>query len=642
MLFEDVVDFFKNIQPFQFLEEAVIKGIASSVSMEFYPKGSVILKQDGPASDSLRIIKNGGVKISMRSGNNEDVVIDYRGEGESFGLVSLMGREKQKTTITAIDDTICYLLDKDKVFTLIDTQPVLTEYFLQTHFTKYMDKTYKQMRDGSLYCGSSDYILFTTPVGEITNSKGVVSIGDGATIQEAAQAMSQHKVSSVVICGDNNLPLGIVTDTDLREKVVAKGRDVRETVKNIMRLPLMRVDAKEYCFEAVLKMLKYDIHHLLVVKDGALKGVLTSHDLMLLQGKSPLSFAKDIESQQTIDGLEALSNKINNLVRFLLKEGARASNIMKIVSELNDRLVRRVLNIAERRFGPAPVAWCWIVFGSEGRRELIFRTDQNNALIFADITSATQEEAAHKYFSDFTGFVKESLEKCSFPSSLAHYTASNSQWRQPLRVWRKYFSDWVTTPTAEASLNSLSFFDFRPLYGDFTLAEDLRSYVAEIIEREEAFLGYLANTVVNNRPPLGFLRSFVVEKSGEHKDELNLKIKGIVPLVYIVRLFALERDVRESSTLGRIGELRNSHTIIGEHADEIEHAFEFITLLTAHHQAELLEKGKDIDDFINPDKLSNLEKKTIKDAFHLIARLQDSTIERYKALIWERRWLGRT
>jgi CBS domain-containing protein len=381
---------------------------------------------------------------------------------------------------------------------------------------------------------------------------------------------------------------------------------------------------------------------LLVVKDGALKGVLTSHDLMLLQGKSPLSLAKDIESQQTINGLEVLSNKINNLVRFLLKEGARASNIMKIVSELNDRLVRKVLDIAERRFGPAPVTWCWIAFGSEGRREQIFRTDQNYALIFADAASAPQDEAARQYFSEFTGFVKESLEKCGFPSWPAHYMASDSQWRQPLRTWRKYFWDWVTTPTAEESLNSLVFFDFRPLYGDFSLAEDVRSYLAELIEGQEAFLGYLANTVVNNRPPLGFLKSFVVEKSGEHKNELNLKIKGIMPLVYIVRLFALEQDVRESSTLGRINELRNSHTIIGERAGEIEQAFEFITLLAAHHQAELLEKGEDMDDFINPDKLSNLEKKTIKDAFHLIARLQDSTIERYKALIWERRWLGRT
>ena len=172
------------------------------------------------------------------------------------------------------------------------------------------------------------------------------------------------------------------------------------------------------------------------------------------------------------------------------------------------------------------------------------------------------------------------------------------------------------------------------LYGEFSLAAELRSYLTDIIGEQKLYLGHLANTVVKNRPPLGFLKSFVVEKSGEHKDELNIKIKGVAPLVDIVRLFALERGVKETSTLERIGALRDKHTILKEYADEIEHAFEFITLLRVHHQSELLQEGKAIDNFINPNKLSNLEKKTVKDAFHLIARLQDSTIERYKAFMW--------
>ncbi len=633
MLFEDVVIFLKKTPPFQFLDESVIRDVAGGISMEFYPQDRVILRQDGPASDSLRIIKKGGVKISLRSNDGEDIVIDYRGEGESFGLVSLMGKEKQKTTIVATDDTVCYLLDKEKVFSLIDSQPVFREYFLQTHFTKYVDKTSSEMRNRSFFYGSSDHILLTTHVGEIAN-KEAITVSDGATIQEAAQGMSQHRISSVVVVDGNNLPVGLVTDRDLREKVVARGRNPRETVKNIMNLPLIRVDAKDYCFEAVLKMLKYNVHHLLVIKDGALRSVVTNHDLLLLQGKSPLSLAKDIESRQTVEGLQSVSKKINHLVGFLLKEGTKAGNIMKIVSELNDRLVKKVLKIAERKYGPAPVPYCWIVLGSEGRREQIFRTDQDNALIHADTATADQEAAVSHYFSGFTAFVNESLERCGFTSCPAQYMASNSQWRQPLRVWKTYFSDWISTPTSDAVLKSLIFFDFRPLYGDFSLADELRSYLTEIIEGQKVYLGHLANTVVKNRPPLGFLKSFVVEKSGEHKDELNIKIKGLAPLVDIVRLFALERGVKETSTLERIGALRDKHTIVKEYADEIEHAFEFITLLRVHHQAELLQEGKPIDNFINPNKLSNLEKKTVKDAFHLIARLQDSTIERYKAFMW--------
>src|SRR5208283_3466290 len=183
MVIEDVGDFLRGIPPFQFLDEAIINDIAGSITMEFYPKDRVILRQDGPASDSLRIIKNGGVKISLKSDDGEDIFIDYRGEGESFGLVSLMGKEKQKTTIVAVDDTVCYLLSKDKVFSLIDSQPVFTEYFLQSHFTKYMDKTCSEMRNRSFFYGSSDHILLTTHVGEIAN-KEAITVTDGATIQE--------------------------------------------------------------------------------------------------------------------------------------------------------------------------------------------------------------------------------------------------------------------------------------------------------------------------------------------------------------------------------------------------------------------------------------------------------------------------
>ncbi|MCL5237008.1 MAG: DUF294 nucleotidyltransferase-like domain-containing protein [Nitrospirae bacterium] len=633
MLLEEVLTFLKTVPPFQFLDDAGLKSVAGSLSMEFYPKDTVILRQNGPASNALRIIKKGGVKISIESGNGEDVVIDYRGEGETFGLVSIMSKEKQKTTIVAIDDTICYMIDKGNVHKLIDSYPVLTEYFLQSHFTKYMAKTYGEMRDKSLFYGSSDHILFTTQVGEIA-AKEVITANDETPVQEAAQLMSKERISSLVIIDDSGFPVGIVTDRDLREKVVSKGRDVLEPVRNIMSLPLIRVDARDYCFEAVLKMLKYNIHHVLVIKDGALKGVITNHDLMMLQGRTPLSFAKDIENQQAIDGLIPVSRKINKIIGFLLKEGAKAGNITKIITELNDRLVRKVLEIAERKFGRPPVPYCWIALGSEGRKEQTFRTDQDNAIIYADTDYAELENSAKKYFSAFAGFVKESLLKCGFPPCPADYMASNPPWCQPLKVWKKYFSVWISTPTPDAVLNSLIFFDFRPLYGETGLAEELRDSLNSMLEGEKVFLGYLANMITKNTPPIGFFKSFVVEKSGEHKNELNLKIKGITPIVDILRLFALERGVRETSTLERIEALKDKHTIVKEYADELEHAFEFITLLRIHNQVEQIEAGREIDNFINPNNLSNLEKKTIKEAFHLISRIQDFIIERYKMLIW--------
>ena len=238
------------------------------------------------------------------------------------------------------------------------------------------------------------------PVGEFA-TKGVINASENISIQEAAEIMSNYSISSLILIDANGLPTGIITDRDLRDKVVSKGRDCKEPVKNIMSVPHVRADVKEYCFEAILKMVKHNVHHLLIMQGDKLKGILTNHDLMLIQGTSPLSVVKDIESQTTVDALIPVSKKINGIVGLLLGEGAKASSITRIITEINDRLVRKIIEIAEERFGEPPVPYCWIVFGSEGRKEQTFKTDQDNALIYADPASAEEERAAQDYFRNF-------------------------------------------------------------------------------------------------------------------------------------------------------------------------------------------------------------------------------------------------
>lgn len=629
MLIEDVINFLKHVPPFQFLGESELKAIAADIAVEFYPKDTVILKQDGPASDALRIIKKGGVKISMHTAGGDDVVIDHRGEGDTFGLISLMGKdERQRTTVTALEDTICYLLKKDKILPLIENNPSFTEYFLQFHFTKYVDKTYREMHSKSLFYGSSDHLLFTTPVGDIA-TRDVVTVGLNTSIQEAARIMAENRISSLIIIDGNGNPAGIVTDRDLREKVVARGRDVRSPIKDVMTLPLVRVDAKDFCFEAVLKMIKHNIHHILVIRDGKLSGVLTNHDLMMLQGTSPLSFAKDLESQESIEGLAPVSKKINRVVGLLLKEGAKSSNITKIITELNDRLVRKVLEIAERKLGRPPLAYCWTSFGSEGRKEQTFRTDQDNAIIYADPLSPAQEDEARRYFERFALFVRDGLVACGFPLCPAGYMASNPQWCQPLSVWKRYFSSWIATPTPEAVLRSLIFFDFRCLSGDAELADELRAHLWNALDGQNIFLAQMASVITKNRPPLGFFRTFLVEKGGEHKNELNLKQSGVGPIVDIVRLLSLESQVSETSTLDRIEAMKGKNPTIDDAGDELIQAFDFINLLRIHHQVEQMERGLPPDNFVNPSKLSNLEKRILKESFQVVSKVQDGIIDQY-------------
>lgn len=628
MIVEDVIEFLKKVPPFQFLDEKTLSSFAGNLAMEFYPKGSVILKQDGPPSTYLRVIKKGGVKVSLRSEEGEDIVLDYRGEGDNFGLWSLMERNRQKTTVVAVDDTVCYLIPHDIILKLLDTSAVFTEYFLKSHLNKYVERIYGDMVNRSGLYGGTDRILFTTQIGDMA-IKDVISVKETASIQEAAGVMAKHRISSLIVLNEQDQPTGIMTDRDLREKVVARGRDVGEPVTSIMSPPLIRVDAKDYCFEAVLKMIKHNIHHVLVIKDGALRGVLTNHDFMVLQGGSPLTFAKDIENQQTIEGLVPVSTKINAVVRLLLKEGTKASNITRIISELNDRLVKKVLEIAERTYGRPPVPYCWIAYGSEGRKEQTFKTDQDNAIIHADPVDDAQRRAISDYFPSFTLFVRDSLMRLGFPACPADYMASNPRWCQPLGVWEKYFSGWINTPNPEAVLKSLILFDFRPLHGDIRLAEELRANLVRMLKDRNIFFAKMASAITLSRPPLGFFKTFVVEKDGENKDELNLKNRGIGPLVDMVRLFALEGGVTETSTIDRIKAMRSTNAFIIELGDEIEQAFEFINLLRIHHQLEMMDKGLPMNNYVNPTNLSNLERQSLKSAFHLILKIQDAIIEMY-------------
>lgn len=628
MIIDEIIDFLEKVPPFQFLNEAELKSIAMDISMEFYEKGATILYQDGPASEYLHVIKKGEVKVFITSNEGEDILIDYRSEGDSFGFLSLVSGDRSRANVVAAEDTICYLVKKNSVFKLLDSNPAFSEFFLKSFLNKYIDKTFKEMHNKSLLYGGGDKLLFTTPIGEIA-SKEVITASQEISIKEAANLMCQNKISSLVLVDSDDVPTGIVTDRDLRDKVVSKGRSVDDRISSIMSVSLIKAEVRDYCFEALLKMIRYNIHHLLVVDEGRLKGIITNHDLMMLQGTSPISIAREIDSQQTIDGLVPVSRKINKIVGLLLKEGAKASNITKIITEINDRLIKRILEIAERKLGTPPVNYCWIVYGSEGRKEQTFKTDQDNAIIYEDPKTKNEELSAKEYFEKFSVFTRDALVKCGFSLCTGDYMASNPRWRQPLETWEGYFSDWINTPTTEAILFSVILFDFRPVFGDFSLADKLRTHLFESLKNHDMFLVQMAKMTVNVRPPLSFFKTFVVEKSGEHKDKLNLKFRCIAPLLNLIRLYSLEKRITETSSLERLARLKDIHDTVKEFGEEIEHAFEFVMLLRIHHQFAQIEEGKEPDNFIDPDNLSTLEKKTLKEVSRLISRLQDIIAAHY-------------
>ncbi len=627
MLTQEAFALLKQTPLFSRLDDPVLRILAKEVLLEFHPKGQLIQRQNAPAAEYLRIIKSGAVKIFVKTNEGEEVLVGYRSTGDFFGLFSFVYGELSMESVVAMEETTCYLIKKETILVLLKENAAFSEFCFRSVLTRLVDMTYKDIRDRTLLYGGGDKLLFTNVLADLAVKK-VITASEDITIRQAAEIMAEHGISSLVLLDSAGLPSGMITDRDLRNKVVARGRDVSDRVGDIMSVTIIKSEARDYCFEALLKMIRYNIHHLLVVQKGELAGIITSHDLMMLQGTSPLTVAREIESQTTIDGLVPVSKKIDRVVNILIKEGAKASNITRIITELNERLLRKVIEITEARFGPPPVSYCWIVYGSEGRKEQTLRTDQDNAIIYDDTEGAAEDAA--RYFQAFAGSAKEALIRCGFPACKADYMASNPKWCQPLSVWKQYFSNWINTPTPEAILQALIFFDFRPVHGNMLLAEKLRAYAGHETRDKKVFFAHMAGNVVKNRPPLGFFGNFLCESEGANKGKFDIKINALSPVIDAVRLSALEMTVYQTSTLARLTELKDrSGSVVSDYCRELEQVFELLMSLRLRHQFQQIEKGVVPDNFIDPEELTIIEKRMLKEAFKLIFSVQDAAMKKY-------------
>ncbi|MDA8187201.1 MAG: DUF294 nucleotidyltransferase-like domain-containing protein [Dehalococcoidales bacterium] len=458
----------------------------------------------------------------------------------------------------------------------------------------------------------------------------LVTCAETATVQEAARLMSANRTSSVVVVDQAGRAVGIVTDWDLRERVVSVGRDARIPVTTIMSSPPVSIKIDEAAMEAVRLMIGRNIHHLVVVEEGCPVGMITGHDLIVLQGTSALFVAREIDRQTDLAGLRRAQEQAQRVIPFLLAQGLQGGQLCRIVAEINDRLVTRVLQLTEAALGPPPAPYCWLVLGSEGRREQTFKTDQDNALVYADPPHELAD-ATREYFVEFSRRVVAGLVEVGFPPCPGHYTADNPDWTQPLSRWRERFHHWVAIPEPEAVLNSLIFFDFRGIFGDLSLADQLRAYVARLMGQSRLFLIHLANLSTAQSPPIGFLGHFVVERRGEHAKELDLKFKGAARVVDLARFFALQNGIGETSTLGRLELLKDGHHLAVDLAEELSQAFQFIMNLRVQHQWAQMQAGKKCSNFIDPKQLSPLDRSALREAFQVIARAQAAVREEYHA-----------
>ena len=627
------LEFFQKIMPFRELSKDELEYIAGSCSLDFFPKGTRILTADESQIEDLHLILKGAVSTFIADEHGETALESLRGEGEYFGALGILQNSRANLHVETVEDTFCLLLPKQVFLDLIAEKPLFSQYYLKSFSNHFAKTTYNELRNRKLKRRSSDdLLLFSNKVGDLVQKNPII-IKETTTIQEAALLMAEQRVGSLLVHHqENNENLtGIVTDRDLRFKVVAAGKNTQDPVRDIMSSPLITVLSQTLCFDALITMLSKSIHHIPVERKGKVIGIITTDDIVALQGTSPHYLFKEIASQTQIAGLYPLAQKIPDIIRNLLKEGGKSSHITSMIAIINDQILERMLHLLSREMGPSPLPFCWLLMGSEGRREQTFKTDQDNALIYADPKTTEEKEAAELYFAEFSEKAINHLINCGFPPCPGKIMANNPQWCQPYSTWQKYFDTWVLSPDPEEVIKATIFFDFRAGYGHTQLALDLRNHLIAMVDRKDIFLFHLARQALTNKAPLSLFRNFIVEKDGEHRNRLDIKHKGIAPISDFARILALKHGIKETNTLSRLRVLADEEYLERPLFKLLHDSYEMMMQQRLMHQLQEIEQGKLPDNHVNPEGLSDIERRMLKESFRVLERMHSVLETMYSA-----------
>jgi CBS domain-containing protein len=447
----------------------------------------------------------------------------------------------------------------------------------------------------------------TQPVKSLVK-RAPVFVAANATVAEAAQKMQRERIGSVLVATE---PAGILTDRDLRGRILAAFKGPATPVTQVMTRPLITIDSDAPAFSALRLMIDENIHHLPLVEEGKIIGIISAGDLLAQQANHPIYLRGIIDRLEDAAAIGNYAAQILALVKTLFEGGLGAMQISQVVSGLNDALVKKLVQLAEQALGPAPTTYAWIVFGSEGRLEQALLTDQDNALIFASETNDCRS-----YFDALAKRVVDGLIQAGFPPCPGGFMAT--RWGKSLSDWRELFDRWIRLPEPQALLDASIFFDFRAVAGSLSL-EPLEKVVASA-QDEKRFLAHMLNGALAFRPPLGFFNRLRSESG-----KIDIKKSGIAPIVGIARVAALAEGSRERSTLERLRVAAATGSVIDR--DSAQVLAEMIPfLLHARLRAQLAahQKHQPIDNSIFLTDLSLLERRHLREHFIFVKQIQEN------------------
>lgn len=626
-----VKEFLKLYPPFSFLEDAPLEEVAESVEIRFFSKDELLFSKGDQAQNCFFVLRQGSVTLSDTRDDKKSI-IEVCDEGDVFGVLALLGQRPYILSAQATEDSLVYAVPVSVFEKLLKENSRVSLYFAAGFASGQVvvrnDLSESQKARSVLQKNQEDRgLLIFTGRSDFNYSKDVLSCGPQTSIKEAASLMESKNVGSIVIVNELFHPLGIITDKDIRNRLVSKGLPNTTQVSDLMSSPVLTKKQDSDFSDLYLTMVKSRLHHLIFTENGTpespVTGVLSDHDLLLSQGNSPAVLIKALMNTEDIAEMAAIRNRAESLLRYYLENEVSMDFVANIISEINDIIIEKAIRISQNQLEKefpeqSQVKFCFVSLGSEGREEQLLRTDLDNAIIFDDVPEQAFENT-QQYFLEMGEKIVEILLACGFQPCPAKMMANNPLWCQPLAVWKNYFSDWILSPNQDALMKATIFFDFRAISGTKGFISILREHIYREISSKNIFLNFLAKNALLNPPPLGFFRNFILEKSGEQKDKFDIKLRAMMPLADIARLLILSHNVvGVNNTFRRFEKLAELEPNHSELMREAGKAYEILMRMRAIEGITHNNSGR----YINPEKLGKLQRQMLKNTFYPIDELQ--------------------
>jgi len=614
------INFLKVISPFCKIAEDGLEEIAKTlVAEEFSPKEFVV--KQGVHGLNFYIIISGLGKVYTLNDQGKEDILDFVGEGNCFGEISLLTNKPSIANVQAAENMTCLIQSKEHFLLMTQQYPELMEFFDQS-MTHRLKRTYKEVLSEESGITQVEPYIYTRTIEDMVSPVSKL-INEKETIRDVAKTLIEKKAGSQVVTDDRGNPKGLISVHTILKSILFDHVGPEEVVEKVVDKEFCSIKSDSYFFDALHSMIQNKTNTLVVTDGDKTIGVLTGFDLLRFRGREVLSLLRNIENAQTLTQLNAMRNETEKVLREIMADGAPASQACKIISEFNDRIVTKVIQFAEADCGLPPCAYAWLSLGSEGRKEQTLFTDQDNAII---IKHCDKNNAA-EYFREFSHAVVNGLDICGIPLCKNGIMASNPKFFGDMNEWKDRVAHWVLSRDLDGKdmMDTYIFLDFRSLHGEQSLEKELKNHIMRLIRKNKSFLPSLAERVVSIPVPVGFFKNFIVEKSGEYKDRLNLKLYGLIPLVTCVKILAFHLQVVETNTIERMRALTRLNAIPSDQEEFLEQAFETFLTLKIRNNLASGDRGRAFGNYVKPSELSTRQKQLLKEAFWAVSQLQKTT-----------------